>query len=99
MSFVRSLSGFFITNSNPNGVTGKEMEFICYLLQYAGNGEITVEVKDKISKQLNQGSQVTTNYLNKLKAKKVIESKGKKNKLHRVFFLDKVIIEYNGNRG
>lgn len=90
ISFVRSLSGFFITKDNPNGITAKEMEFICHLIEHAGNNEITDKAKQEISTKINQGFQVTTNYINKLRKKKVIEG----NRLNRLFFINRLTIEY-----
>lgn len=89
--FVRSLSGIFITKENPQGLTRKECTVIAILLNVMeGNKELTKEAKIEVSNQLNQSVQVTTNYLNKFRAKGVMVG----NKMHPIFYMDKITIEY-----
>lgn len=93
--FVRSLSGLFITKDNPNGITPKECSILAVLFVALNETEkkvITKDVKVQLANATNHSIQVITNYVNTLKQKGVIT---KENKLHRIFYEDKIIIEWN----
>jgi len=93
--FVRSLSGVFITTSNPHGLTTKELKLVTLLLSILPNQEeITKEVKIQLCNLTNNKLQVVVNYLNKLKKKNVIVN----NRLHSIFYKNQIIIEWNQNQ-
>lgn len=90
-SFVRSLAGLFISKDNPHGITPKEFKVLDLLYSIVGKEKITNKHKEIISIKLNQGFQVTVNYVNKLKRKRVITKDGR---LHSLFFKDSITIEH-----
>lgn len=89
-SFVKVISGIFITKANPNGVSPKELEIFCALIELA-KGPINKAVKVKLSNKLNQSLQVSTNYIAKFKRKGLVTSK---NRIHPIFSKKKIVIEY-----
>ncbi len=90
-SFVRAVSGLFITKDNPNGLTPKECTVVACFLHYTPSGSIvTKQVKVSVANDLNLGLQVATNYVTKFRKKGVITTDLK---LHPVFYKDKIIIE------
>ncbi len=91
--FVRCLSGFFITKSNPTGLTPAEctlLSALISLLQQTEDKIITKEVKVNLANMTNHSLQVITNYINKFVKKGVIQS----GKLHPIFYQDKIVISY-----
>ena len=91
-ALVRSLSGFFITGENPNGISPKEMKVItCFLfiLKQNNTDTITREIKIAVANELNQSFQVTVNYLTKLRTKGIVVN----NKFHPYFYKTKIILE------
>lgn len=91
-SFVRSLSGLFITPENKNGLSPKEMTVIACILSILPKQDMVIDqvVKESISNQLNQKYQVTVNYINKFKHKKVIT---KDDRLNPIFYKTKITID------
>jgi len=94
--FVRSLSGLFMTKDNPHGLSPKECTVVACLLALTEKQDYIIDAVTKLeaSNQLNQSLQVTVNYINKFKKKGVIT---KDNKLHPVFFQNKITIEHGEN--
>jgi len=89
--FVRSLSGFFITSSNPQGLTTVELKLLTTILSILPNQEeITKEVKTQLCNLTNNKMQVVVNYINKLKKKGVIVN----DKLHPIFYKQQIVINY-----
>lgn len=89
--FVRSLSGVFITTSNPHGLTTKELKLVTLLLSILPNQEeITKEVRIQLCNTTNNKMQVVINYLNTLRKKGVIVE----DKLHPIFYKEQIIIEW-----
>lgn len=89
--FTRAISGFFISSSNPQGLTLVELKLLTSLLSILPNQEeITKEAKIQLCNLTNNKMQVMVNYLNKLKKKKVIVD----NKLHPIFYKQQIIIEW-----
>ena len=89
--FVRSLSGLFITKSNPLGLTNAECTVLAALIPIAGNRQIKKEIKIQVASISNHGLQVVTNYFNRLKHKCAIRSN---NTIHPILLNSTVIIKY-----
>lgn len=87
---VRALSGLFITKDNPSGITPKESMVLACMLGLVGSKIITKELKQEISNQLNQSLQVTTNYVNGFRKKRIIIG----DKINPIFFTKQIIIQY-----
>jgi len=92
-SFVRSLSGIFITAKNRHGLSPKECTVIACFLSILPKQDTVIDqaVKEQVSNLLNQKYQVTVNYVNKFKKKNVIT---KEDKMNPVFYKNKIIINY-----
>lgn len=91
--FVQSLSGFFITKENPAGLTPKELSILTalvFLAKQRHSSTVNKVMKEQLADLTNHNLQVTTNYVNKLRKKGVIVQ----DKLHPLFFKDRIIIEY-----
>lgn len=94
-SYVRCLSGLFISKENPSGLSPKEctiLAALCFILK-DNKREINKEVKVELANLTNHNVQVITNYINKFKKKRAIT---KNNTLHPIFF-KRLIIEYGAN--
>ena len=92
--FVRTLSGVFITSSNPQGLTFVELKLLTALLSILPKDtEIHKDTKVQLANLTNNKVQVVVNYLNKLKRKGVIVD----NKLHPIFYKEQIIIEHGQN--
>lgn len=92
--YVRCLSGFFMTKTNPAGLTPKEctvLAALCFVLKNCTT-EITKEKRVQLANLTNHNTQVITNYISKFKKKGVIVD----NKLHPVFY-KKIILQYGEN--
>lgn len=91
--FVRSLSGLFITKTNPTGLTPKEciiLAALIYVLDEKNTRIITKEIKEELANMTNHSLQVITNYINKFRIKDVVTSS---NTINSIFYKDKIIIE------
>ena len=80
--YVQAISGVFITQDNPTGLSPREMDVLTALLFYADKNKseyITTHIKKEASISLGHNMQVITNYLQKFRQKKVISTD---NKLH-----------------
>ncbi len=93
-SFIKSLSGLFITKENPNGISPKELVVFVTLVHLVED-RIDKEIKVKLSNQLNQSLQVSTNYVTKFKKKGLIT---KDNKIHPLFSKKRIVIEYDTDK-
>lgn len=89
-SFIKSLSGLFITKENPNGISPKEL-IVFITLVHLTHEVVDKDVKVMVSNSLNQTLQVTTNYVSKFKKKGLIT---KDNKIHPLFSKKRIVIEY-----
>lgn len=96
-SFVRIISGLFISKEHQHGLSPKECSILAALLTLVSNEDeiVTKTVKIDLANLLNQSLQVTTNYINKFKQKGIVLSNGK---LHPILFKNKITIEYEKNQ-
>lgn len=97
LAFVKAISGVFITKESPNGITNKEINLMAALLELYSSREVrTITTEDRVllSNQLNQTVQVTTNYLNTLKKKGLLNEEFAP---HPIFYLTKITIDYGQN--
>lgn len=91
-SFVRAVSGLFISKEHPHGLSPKECSILAALLTLMEEGKIIDKtVKIDLSNMLNQNLQVTTNYMNKFKQKGIVSEEGR---LHPILFKNKITIQY-----
>ena len=89
--FVKAISGIF-------DLTPKEIKIIAiilYLLEQEHNTRITKDIKANLVSITGHSQQVITNYLNKFRKKKVIDTN---NQLHKIFTNGPVTIEYNDKK-
>jgi len=92
--FVRCLSGLFITKENPKGLTPAELTVVAALYSILKNTKeevINRDVRLALANLNNFSFQVAVNYVNKLKSKGVVTAD---NKLHPIFFKEKITIEW-----
>lgn len=89
--YLQAISGVFISKEHPGGLTPKELDIITAFLFVMDDeeGEITSEVKDKVSALFNHPRQVITNYVKKLRDKGVIT---RANKIHKLILSNETTI-------
>lgn len=93
-SFVRCVSGLFITKTNPQGLTQAELNILTALYTILLTKNKTVvdkDVKIELANMTNNKLQVIINYVNKLKHKNVIMQD---DTLHSIFSKQEIIIQY-----
>jgi DNA-binding MarR family transcriptional regulator len=92
--YLQGISGLFISPDNPNGLTPKELDVLTALVFLAGETQdrrITTEIKNKVAEMMNYPQQVVTNYVKKLRDKKVLSVK---NELTLLLTANEVTIKY-----
>jgi hypothetical protein len=92
--FVRCLSGLFITKDNPGGLTPAELTVTAALFAILKSKNLEIIDKDvrlELANLNNFSFQVAVNYVNKLKSKGVVTAD---NRLHPIFFKEKITIEW-----
>ena len=95
-SFIRIISGLFISKEHQHGLSPKECSILAALLTLVTSEDevITKTIKIDLANLLNQSLQVATNYMNKFKQKGIVLQN---NKLHPILFKNKIIIEYGSS--
>lgn len=89
--YINSISGLFMTRSNPQGLTPAECTLLSALRSILPEGtDITKQVKVEVANMTNNKVQVVTNYITKFMKKGVVVNK----RLHPVFYKDQIIIKY-----
>lgn len=95
-SFVRSISGFFITKENPLGLSPTELTVLAalYSLLLQNKKEVIDKAtKEQVANAANTRLQVITNYISKFKKKGVVT---KDNRLHPILYKTEIVIDGTG---
>jgi hypothetical protein len=82
--YLQSISGLFISQANPGGLTPKELDVLArliFVLEEYKTDQIDAQVKAAVGAMMNYPVQVVTNYMKKLRDKKVLT---KDNKIHPI---------------
>lgn len=89
---AQALSGLFINQDNPTGISPRELDFLAILL-YAlrgGKREVTPAVKSELVILTEQTPQIVTNYIKKFRDKGILD---KKNMLSLLFLEDTITMK------
>jgi hypothetical protein len=95
--YLQAISGMFISPQNPHGLTPRELDIIMaiiFVLREEKKAIIDVSVKHKVAALTNHPLQVITNYIKKLRDKRVLDSD---NKLHPILLTDEITIQKEDN--
>lgn len=92
--YLQSISGLFISPVNPGGLTPKELDILTafvFVLEQYNTKQITAESKERVADMMNYPLQVITNYVKKLRDKKVLTLN---NELHPLLLEREITIKY-----
>jgi hypothetical protein len=92
--YIQGVSGLFISKDNPSGLTPKEIDIltaIVFVLAEERSHVIIASTKEKVATLTNHPVQVITNYIKKLRDKRVLSQN---NELHKLLREKVVFIEY-----
>jgi DNA-binding response OmpR family regulator len=73
--YLQGISGLFISPENPGGLTPKELDILAILIRVSkskNTHQLSSDVKSKAAELTNHSKQVITNYIKRLRDKKVI---------------------------
>ena len=73
--YLQGISGLFISPVNPGGLTPTELDVlttIIFLLEQEQLDRVTTTVRSRVGEMMNYPPQVVTNYIKKLRDKKVL---------------------------
>lgn len=93
IDYTRAISGLFISWEHPSGVTPKEITVFSVLwsmMLYYNESKITPRIKRNTADILKMELQILTNYIGKLKKKKLIN---KNNTLNDLFKDTNILIK------
>ena len=96
--YVTAISGLFISKDFPSGLTAKEIVIFTVLwnvMEYRNENKITIEVKKQAAEILHISMQVLTNYMVKLRKKKLLTQD---NMLNKVFTNPNISISLINNK-
>lgn len=92
--YLQALSGLFISKENPGGLTPKELDFLSALIFVGvekGTLVVNAETKRMVASLINHPIQVVTNYIKKLRDKKVLTTA---NSLNPILLYGEITISY-----
>jgi len=93
VSYVRAVSGLFITKDHPSGLTTKEIRIIAKLMQHSKSGIVTFSARKKTMDELGLKTQNFYNAMTMLKSKGVMINE----ELHRIFTSPSLTVNYAPN--
>jgi hypothetical protein len=73
--YLQAISGVYISQVNPGGLTPKELDVlarIVFVLEQEKTDQVNAKVKAEVANMMNYPLQVITNYVKKLRDKKVL---------------------------
>ena len=89
-AFVTAVSGLFASKNNPNGLTPREIEFVCAAMDHSTGGVIVKTTRFKIADELKIDMRTYYNMAHRLKKKRAIND----DQLHRVFTAREISVVY-----
>jgi hypothetical protein len=92
--YLQGISGLFISPTNPGGLTPKEIDILTafvFLLKSGDTKQVTTDIKATVANMFNYPPQVVTNYVKKLRDKKVLTLT---NELHPLLYASEITIKY-----
>lgn len=92
--YIKSISGLFISSYNPGGLTPKELDILTafvFLIKEEDEKRITPSIKSKVAEMFNYPPQVITNYVKKLRDKRILSQT---NELHPILYVNKITISF-----
>ena len=92
-SYVRAVSGLFITKDHPSGLTSKDIKIIAKLMEHSKSGIVTFAARKKTMEELELKQQNFYNAMTILKGKGVLVDE----ELHRIFTSDMLTVNYAPN--
>jgi len=90
VSYIRAVSGLFITKESPSGLTSKDIRIIAKLMEYSTSGVITFSARKRTMDDLGLKNQNFYNAMTTLKNKGVVVNE----ELHRIFTSKNLTINY-----
>ena len=93
VSYVRAVSGLFITKEHPSGLTSKDIKIIAKLIEHSKSGIVTFAARKKTMEELGLKQQNFYNAMTILKGKGVLVDE----ELHRIFTSDMLTVNYAPN--
>jgi len=93
-TYVKAVSGLFITSKTPTGLTPTEIKIISRIMEYSGGEDITFSVRRKIMDEFGFKRQTFYNMVVVLKRKGAIVD----NRLHKIFSSGKLLINYANSK-
>ena len=98
IDYTRAISGLFISREHPSGVTPKEISVFSLLwsmMIYYEEDKITPRVKRNTADMLKMELQILTNYVGKLKKKRLINKDNTLNNLFKDTNLSIILYDTN----
>jgi len=92
-SYVRAVSGLFITKDHPSGLTSKDIKIIAKLMEHSKSGIVTFAARKRTMEELGLKQQNFYNAMTILKGKGVLVDE----ELHRIFTSDTLTVNYAPN--